>query len=123
MQQAIHRRRRSRIGLAVIALLGADVASAADEAGNAAAAGPAPTPGVTIRGFMFHPQSLTVKAGSTVTWTNRDEEPHTIASATGLFRSGAVDTNEAFSFRFDRPGTYQFICTIHPTMVGTIVVE
>jgi plastocyanin len=91
----------------------------------AAAASAAPTaPGIVIaRNFMFAPASITVKAGTTVTWTNRDEEPHTVVSVSGLFRSGALDTNESFSFKFDRPGTYQYVCTIHPRMIGTIVVE
>ena len=78
---------------------------------------------VTIKNFMFAPTTVTVKAGSTVTWTNKDDEPHTVVSDSGLFRSGAVDTDESFSFRFEKPGTYRFLCTIHPTMVGTIVVE
>lgn len=78
---------------------------------------------IVIKDFMFSPTSLTIKAGALVTWTNKDEEPHTVVSNTGLFRSAAVDTNEAFSFRFDKPGTYNFACSIHPRMVGTIVVE
>ena len=61
--------------------------------------------------------------GSTVAWANQDEEPHTVTSDTGLFRSGALDTNESFSFKFDKPGTYHFTCSIHPRMVGTIVVQ
>jgi len=78
---------------------------------------------VMARDFMFAPTSLTVAAGSTVTWTNRDDEPHSVVSASGLFRSGALDTNESFSFRFDKPGTYRYTCSIHPRMVGTIVVR
>jgi plastocyanin len=72
---------------------------------------------------MFEPTSLTVAAGSTVTWANLDDEPHTVVSDTGLFRSGALDTDGTFSFRFDKPGTYHFACSIHPRMVGTIVVR
>lgn len=52
-----------------------------------------------------------------------DDEPHTVVSDTGLFRSGALDTKESFSFKFDKPGTYHFTCSIHPAMVGTIVVQ
>ena len=78
---------------------------------------------VVVKDFMFMPTPLTVKAGSTVTWTNRDDEPHTVVSDTGLFKSGAMDTNENFSFKFAQPGTYQIHCSIHPRMVGTIVVE
>ena len=78
---------------------------------------------VLARDFMFAPVSLTVSAGSTVTWTNRDDEPHTVVSEGGLFRSAALDTNESFSFRFEKPGTYRYTCSIHPRMVGTIVVR
>jgi plastocyanin len=84
----------------------------------------APDPNrILVKDFMFMPISLTVKAGATVTWANMDEEPHTVVSNTGLFRSAALDTNETFSFKFDQPGTYHFICSIHPRMVGTIVVR
>jgi plastocyanin len=84
------------------------------------------TPGsttITMKDFMFSPVPLTVSAGSTVTWTNLDDEPHTAVSDTGVFRSGAMDTNESFSFKFDKPGTYHFTCSIHPRMVGTIIVQ
>jgi plastocyanin len=78
---------------------------------------------VMAKDFMFAPTSLTVTAGSTVTWTNKDDEPHTVVSDTGVFRSGAMDTNESFSFKFDKPGTYHYACSIHPRMVGTIIVQ
>jgi plastocyanin len=90
-------------------------------AGDSIAADPATI--VLARDFMFAPASLAVKAGSTVTWTNRDDEPHTVVSDAGLFRSGAMDTNESFAFRFDKPGTYHYACSIHPRMVGTIVLQ
>ncbi len=90
---------------------------------NAAPAA-ASAPGVVIaRDFMFAPLTVTIPAGTTLTWTNRDDEPHTVVSDTGLFRSGALDTNESFSFRFEKPGTYHYACSIHPRMVGTIVVQ
>ena len=78
---------------------------------------------VVVKDFMFMPTPLTVKAGSTVTWTNKDDEPHTVVSDTGVFKSGGMDTNETFSYKFDKPGTYHFTCSIHPRMVGTIVVQ
>jgi plastocyanin len=78
---------------------------------------------IVVKDFMFMPTPLTVKAGSTVTWTNMDDEPHTVVSDTGVFKSGGMDTNESFSFKFDKPGTYHFTCSIHPRMVGTIVVQ
>jgi plastocyanin len=77
---------------------------------------------VVMRGFMFEPASLSVPAGSSVTWVNLDAEPHTIASDAGLFRSGALDTQESFSFRFTRPGIYRYVCSIHPRMIGTVTV-
>ena len=99
------------------------VAMAAVESYAAAEAAPEGPTVVMAKDFMFAPTSLTVAAGSTVTWTNRDDEPHTIVSEGGLFRSAALDTNESFSFRFEKPGTYRYTCSIHPRMVGTIVVR
>ena len=78
---------------------------------------------IVVKDFMFNPTPLTVKAGSTVTWTNMDDEPHTVVSDTGVFKSGGMDTNESFSYKFDKPGTYHFTCSIHPRMVGTVVVQ
>ncbi len=78
---------------------------------------------VLIKDFMYAPMSITVKAGTKVTWLNMDDEPHTVVSDTGLFRSGGLDTNETFSYRFDKPGSYHITCSIHPRMVATIVVE
>jgi plastocyanin len=92
-------------------------------AGAAVHAGPPDSAQIAIKNFMFSPTSLTIKAGSAVTWVNKDEEPHTVVSDTGLFRSNAVDTDEKFVFKFDKPGTYHFACSIHPRMVGTIIVE
>jgi plastocyanin len=78
---------------------------------------------IVAKDFMFSPTPVTVKAGSTVTWTNKDDEPHTVVSDTGVFKSGGMDTNESFSYKFDKPGTYHFTCSIHPRMVGTVVVQ
>jgi plastocyanin len=78
---------------------------------------------ILIKEFMFAPNPLTVNAGSTVTWVNMDDEPHTVVSNTRMFRSGAMDTKESFSFKFDEPGTYHFTCSIHPRMVGVVVVQ
>jgi len=78
---------------------------------------------VKIDNFTFTPQQLTVKAGDTVTWTNRDDIPHTVTSKTMAFRSKALDTDDKFSFTFTTPGTYAYFCSLHPHMTGTIVVE
>jgi plastocyanin len=78
---------------------------------------------IEVKDFMFMPTTLTVNAGEEVSWVNKDDEPHTVVSDTGLFRSSALDTDEKFSFKFDKPGTYHFTCSIHPRMVGTIIVK
>jgi plastocyanin len=78
---------------------------------------------VKIDNFTFTPQRVTVKAGTTVTWTNQDDIPHTVASATKAFRSKALDTDDKFSFTFTTAGVYEYFCSLHPHMTGTIVVE
>jgi plastocyanin len=79
---------------------------------------------VSIDNFTFGPKTLTVKAGTSVTWTNKDDIPHGIASSNNAFkRSPALDTDDSFSFTFNTPGTYQYFCYLHPYMVGSIVVE
>ena len=78
---------------------------------------------IVMKNFDFAPMSLTVKAGTTVTWKNTDGEPHTVTSVDGLFRSGALDTDDTYAFKFAKPGTYKFVCSIHPRMMGTIVVK
>jgi plastocyanin len=79
---------------------------------------------LSIDNFTFTPQTLTVKAGTTVTWINKDDIPHGIASANNAFKkSGALDTDDSYSFTFTTPGTYQYFCYLHPHMVGAIVVE
>ena len=77
---------------------------------------------IVIKKFMFNPMDVTVTAGTGVTWENQDGEPHTVVSLTGDFRSQALDEKDKFSHTFDKPGTYKYICSIHPKMVGTITV-
>lgn len=78
---------------------------------------------IVMKNFDFAPMSITVKAGATVTWKNLDGEPHTVTSVDGLFRSGALDTDETYSFTFAKPGTYKYACSIHPRMIGIIIVK
>ena len=78
---------------------------------------------VRIDNFVFAPQRMIVKAGTTVTWINDDDIPHTVASSTKLFRSSALDTKDKFSFTFTTPGAYEYFCSLHPHMTGAIVVE
>jgi plastocyanin len=80
-------------------------------------------PEVKIDNFSFIPKSLTIPVGTAVTWTNRDDIPHTATSTEKKFASPVLDTDQTFSFKFQEPGSYPYFCKIHPTMTGTIVVE
>jgi plastocyanin len=88
-----------------------------------ASAAEAQSNSVVMKNFDFSPMSLTIKAGSSVTWKNLDGEPHTVTSVDGLFRSGALDQNDSFTFKFDKPGTYKYVCSIHPRMMAAIIVK
>ncbi|HXN53391.1 MAG TPA: cupredoxin family copper-binding protein [Candidatus Acidoferrum sp.] len=78
---------------------------------------------VKIDNFSFGPAALTVAAGTTVTWTNRDDIPHTVVSEDKVLKSKVLDTDEKFSFTFTKPGTYGYFCSIHPKMTGKVVVQ
>jgi plastocyanin len=93
--------------------------------GIGAYAGAAAPDAVSIANFAFSPTPLTVAPGTKVTWSNNDEEPHTVTSADGgkMFKSPALDTDDKFSFTFAKSGTYKYFCSIHPRMVGTIIVK
>jgi plastocyanin len=79
--------------------------------------------GITIDNFSFSPAALTIPAGTTVTWRNRDDIPHTVVQRDQKFKSKALDTDDTFSFTFTDPGTYEYFCSLHPKMVAKIVVE
>ena len=109
------RSRNSRVSTGVACLLAAvALFSGAMRAEDATA---------KIDNFTFVPARLTVKAGTTVTWRNEDDIPHTVTSAARLFRSKALDTDDSFSFTFTEPGIYEYFCSLHPRMTATIVVE
>jgi plastocyanin len=78
---------------------------------------------ITIKDFSFGPTSTAVPTGTKVTWVNKDEEPHKVVSVDEIFKSTALDTDGEFSFVFSKPGTYKYFCSVHPRMVGTVVVE
>ena len=78
---------------------------------------------VKVDNFTFAPETITVPANATVTWLNRDDVPHVIASTDGLFRSKALDTDDKYAFTFTKPGTYSYFCAVHPKMVGKIIVR
>jgi amicyanin len=93
-------------------------------ASGTTAESPAPQGGtaVSISDFKFNPATLTVPVGTTVTWTNQDEEPHTIAAKDGSFHSPGLDTHGTYSFKFTAPGSFDYVCSIHPFMTGKVVV-
>jgi plastocyanin len=88
----------------------------------AAAAVPA-EPQVSIDNFAFSPATITVSVGAAVVWENKDDIPHTVVSPAGAFRSPALDTNDKFSFTFEKAGTFAYFCSLHPQMTGKIVVN
>ena len=110
MTQGI-RTRAWAIGLAVVAVLAVTPARAA-------------TPRtVEIKEFQYAPTVLTVPVGTTVKWVNHDEEPHTVTSTTGRFRSAGLEHDETFTQTFTAPGTYAYSCALHPHMKATVVVK
>jgi plastocyanin len=88
-------------------------------AGRASAAGMVT---VSIDNFAFAPAELSVAPGTTVVWTNHDDIPHTATSTGGAFKSHALDTDDSFSFTFEKRGNYEYFCSLHPHMVGMIKV-
>jgi plastocyanin len=78
---------------------------------------------VKIDNFSFGPAELTVAAGTTVTWTNRDDIPHTVVSTDKVFKSKVLDTDEKFSYTFTQAGSFPYFCSIHPKMTGKVVVK
>jgi len=87
------------------------------------AAVPAKTQRVAIDNFAFAPQVIVVAPGTTVTWTNADEDPHTVTATDKSFHSAAMDTDESYSFTFTRPGEYAYFCSLHPHMTGKVIVK
>jgi plastocyanin len=123
-------------GLALIAMLSlitlnGPVASSASQPGSGSAMGKIASTGVStdsatevkIDNFAFTPGEVTVKAGTQVSWINRDDIPHTVDSTQGKFKSAALDTDDKFQFLFTEPGEYPFYCRMHPRMTGKIIVQ
>ena len=81
-----------------------------------------PASKVDITDYLFTPQGLTVPVGTKVTWVNHDEAPHTVVDVNNAFRSAALDTDDSFSFTFTTPGTFNYFCSLHPKMIGKVVV-
>ena len=84
---------------------------------------PAASVTVTIDNFSFTPKEITIAKGTTVTWVNHDDVPHTVVDADKVFRSKALDTDDRFSFTFNDAGTFGYFCSVHPMMTGKVVVK
>src|SRR5215204_4291219 len=78
---------------------------------------------VSIKNFAFNPPNATVAPGTTVTWVNNDQAPHTATANNGAFDSGTLQPGQSYSFTFDKPGTYAYHCNIHPDMTATVTVS
>ena len=115
------------IALASVMILVGTTSQAQHENGSGTlartAAGTDAASQVMIDNFVYSPVPLTVKVGTTVTWINHDDIPHTVDSTQGKFKSAALDTDDKFEFRFTEAGEYPFFCRIHPKMTGKIVVQ
>ena len=103
--------------IAIVLLVAGSPTVTANDHPSAASAG------VNIDNFVFGPQTITVPVGATVTWTNKDDIPHTSVSTEGVFKSKVLDTDQQFSYTFTKAGTYPYYCTIHPKMTGKVVVQ
>ena len=117
--------RRSVSGAVLLAALGLAIAGlgAGSRSFTANAQQKAAPTEVKIDNFSFGPGDLTVPVGATVTWTNRDDIPHTVVSTDKVFKSKVLDTDEKFSFTFSKAGTYPYFCSVHPKMTGKVIVQ
>jgi plastocyanin len=115
---------RKRVSAKVfLAAFGLGIARLAAMTANVTAQPQPETMEVKIDNFTFGPAELAVPAGTTITWTNRDDIPHTVVSSDKVFKSKVLDTDEKFSSTFRTPGTFAYFCSIHPKMTGRVVVQ
>jgi plastocyanin len=110
---------------AAMVLLLAGAAARVAKSAPAETPAPASTTEVKIDNFSFSPATLTVAPGTTITWTNRDDIPHTVVNSDDprAFKSKVLDTDEKFSYTFTKAGTFAYFCSMHPKMTGTVVVK
>jgi len=83
---------------------------------------PVATDSVAIKNFAFSPAMVTIRVGTTITWTNGDQDAHTVTESGGAFRSPTLNTGDTFRYTFGKPGRYAYLCTMHPFMTATVVV-
>ena len=120
--------KRASLTILIIISLIAVVSLSACSSGNGASSTmtssqPVSGNSITLANFAFSPPTLTVKVGTTVTWTNNDGTTHIVTSDTGVFNSGNLATNATFSFTFNSAGTFAYHCSIHPSMTGRVIVQ
>jgi plastocyanin len=116
-------RRLLFLGNSAIVLLAALAATLILQGVRAGSSEKASSAEVQVDNFTFSPAILTVSVNSTVTWINKDDVPHVIASTDGVFKSKALDTDDKYSYTFSKAGTYNYYCSVHPKMLGKIVVH
>jgi len=114
--------RRLIFRMAALLLLPVAIVAFRNQSARAGSPDAAPNQ-VKIDNFSFTPATLTIAPGTTVTWINRDDVPHTVVSDDKIFKSKVLDTDEQFSFTFTKPGTYPYFCSVHPKMTAQIVVR
>ncbi|MGH3865518.1 MAG: cupredoxin domain-containing protein [Pseudonocardiaceae bacterium] len=108
------------VGIVVVVGIGSLPPTAAASTPGAAAS--VASDAVTIQNFAFSPATVTIKAGTTVIWTNRDQDPHTVSAMSGAFHSPTLNTGQSYQYTFTTPGRFDYLCTIHPFMTATVVV-
>jgi plastocyanin len=116
------RRTGFALGFAALAIVLIMLAGRAKSFG-ATAVQDKPATEVKIDNFVFAPNPVTVPAGTTIRWTNRDDIPHNVVAEDKSFKSKVMDTDESFTYTFSKPGTYTYFCSIHPKMTGKVVVQ
>jgi plastocyanin len=113
----------SPIRAALLGIVGVTSLLVAGVSEGPAAGEPAGQAAIRIDDFHYTPQMLVIAPGTTVTWTNADDSPHTVREKDGKFKSAALDTDDTFSQTFTAPGEFEYFCSIHPYMTGKIVVK
>ena len=101
---------------------GMSMSPVANPSGSSGQDTPVATNTVAIQNFAFSPTIVTVKTGTTVTWTNRDQDSHTATAMSGVFHSPTLNTGQSYHYTFTTPGRFDYLCTIHPFMTATVVV-
>jgi plastocyanin len=111
------------IGLVAVLVVGGTGLFAAGRIGSVGADEKSTTASIVIDNFSFTPKEVSVAKGTTVIWINHDDVPHTVVSKDQKFRSKALDTSDQFTFTFTDPGTYVYFCSVHPIMIGKVIVK